>query len=574
MRVKGSAKATEQTEDLEPDVLETPAPDPVAEPPAEDEPPKPKTKVKETKDEPAPKPSSVMRAIQNADDMALREYLESIGPEGSFRVAIIRSEPRMIRVDGKDYKVEGHLGTYGEPLDEERIAEMHGGGTYHLRITRKGPTGSFNYFGNRTIKIAGDPKITNLPTNTKEQPAPAPAAPAESGGVVKEVMGILKHELDRSRDAKAPGLDPALAAMIAQMREDMRASQAEAAELRRALLAAQTAKPPEDPIKDKLLSSLVDGQSGHVEALRLRHEAEIRQLKESAVQDQKRLEDRHDRAVSEMRQSHDLALATLRQGYEREIAAIKHAHDVSAMATKAGSDVQNETLKADIKRLERQIETQERELERLREKKDKSIIEQIKEIKILKEAVADEGGEGKGTFQQIVEAAASPAAGEVIGKIASRFGGGPPQGQAVQAQAVATQARPPRVVKDPATGQRYVQAGDKLVPVKPAPKVIATEDGTQIQAPAVDPDAVKTLVSYLESAYSAGTDPALVAQSGRSFVPDEVMAWVQEQDTEKTSGVELFLAKVAKIPASSPLASQGGRNWLRKVGKALIGGAG
>lgn len=554
------------------DLLEAPAPELEVEP--EEEKPKAKVKAaKETAPPPAPKVSPIMREIQNADDMALREYLESIGPEGSVRVSISRVEPDRIRVDGKDYKVEGHLGTYAEFLDEERIADLHGGGKYHLKITRKGPTGSFNYYANRTVKIAGEPKIDKLPVNPKET-APVSAAPAESGGgVMKEMVGLLRHELDRSRDQKAPGLDPAMAAMLAQMREDMRASQAEAAELRRSLIALQTAKPPEDPIKDKLLSSLVDGQSGHVEALRIRHEAELRQIKDSAVQDLKRLEDRHDRAMSEMRQSHELALATLKQGFEREIAAMRVSNEVAAQATKAAQDVQVRTLEGDIKRLERDIEAKDRELERLRDKKDKSIIEQIKEFKVLKEAVADTDGssEESSTIGKIVEAATSPAAVEGIGKIFGRLGGGPSQmATPVQAQALAHPARP-RVVRD-ASGQRYVQAGDRLVPVKPAPKVIATEDGTQIQGPSVEPADVQKLVSYLESAYGASTDPALVAQSGRPFVPEEVMAWIREQDTEKTSGVELFLAKVAKIPASSPLASQGGRNWLRKVGKALVGG--
>jgi len=39
----------------------------------------------------------------------------------------------------------------------------------------------------------------------------------------------------------------------------------------------------------------------------------------------------------------------------------------------------------------------------------------------------------------------------------------------------------------------------------------------------------------------------------------------------RNRGVDGFLTDVAKLEGTSPLASQAGRNWTRKVGKALLG---
>ncbi len=62
-----------------------------------------------------------------------------------------------------------------------------------------------------------------------------------------------------------------------------------------------------------------------------------------------------------------------------------------------------------------------------------------------------------------------------------------------------------------------------------------------------------------------------MAQTGRSSIPTDILAWIRERHTEQVSGVDLFMTKVAKLPGSSPLASQAGKNWLRAVGALLVG---
>lgn len=131
----------------------------------------------------------------------------------------------------------------------------------------------------------------------------------------------------------------------------------------------------------------------------------------------------------------------------------------------------------------------------------------------------------------------------------------------------------PRVVANK-QGQRFVQAGNQLVPVRPKPKIVTNEAGAQIEAPQVEEAQLALLINSMEQAFRRDEAPPIVAQTGRTFVPPHILAWIRDNDTENTSGLELFLSKVARLPNTSPLASQAGRMWLRQVGKALLDGGG
>jgi len=552
--------------------------DPTDDPPLETAPDGPKPDAKPEKrperpERPGRSAASALNEIRDQEEGSLRDWLTAMGTDGAFKVQLRREQPEHIFVRGKQINTKGYLNTFDRPIDEESIQRTYGGGTYSLKVTFRSENGSYQYRRgfHRTITIAGDPNPEALP---QASPAAEPAAPQpEAPSVVTRAFDILSTELHRARDApRSSGIDPAVQMLIDQNRDQMLSITRQMAELQRENTALRNQKPVEDPIKEKILGSLIDGQSGHVTALQLRHDSEIRQIKESARDDLKRIEDRHDREVLAMRQSHELAIATLKASYEREIAALRQSHEVAMASAVNTAAIQSRTLEGEVKRLERDVADLRADNKELREKKDKSVIEQIKDMKVLREAFSDgdEESSGGGTIGRIVEAATSPAAIEGISKILGR--GGPPAAQVqAQATAAAAAARPPRVVRD-ATGQRFVQHGDKLIPAKPKPKVITTEGGQQIEAPVVDADQIKMLIAYLEQAYQHGQDPEVVAQSGRSTVPPDILAWIKDNDTEATSGVDLFMSKVAKLPGTSPLASQAGRNWLRKVGKALAGG--
>lgn len=535
------------------------------------EPPKPKTKPAAAAPEPA---SPVLKQIALEEERSLKDWLDTYGTQGAFRVGLYRTEPKFVSVRGRgQVKCDGFLNSYDYTITEEDIQRQWGGGTFVLKVTRPGKSGShqFQKSMQRSVQIAGEPSSENLPggANTAAAtPEPAVAAPSENPSVAKELTSLVKelvHDRDRGERRDQPrGIDPAIqilleqnAAQLAAMRAEMAARDRELSDLRKT-----AAVPVSDPIKDQILSSMIAGRDGQVEAIKVRTESELRQSKEGHLQDLKRLEDRHDRDVAAMRQSHELAIAQIKASYEREIAAMRSSQDVSLGAAKATFDVQAHTLGAEVKRLERDNDELRRDVRELRERKDKSMIEQASDLKKLKEALGAGDEEGATTMDQIM--GALPALLEQGGKIlASRGAAAPAPVQPVTPQ--------PAMIARTRSGQHVLVKDGRAVPVQRKPKVINNDAGAQIVAPVVDPAQVASLVQYLESAYKAGQDPEIVAQSGRSALPEEVLKWIKENDTEQTSGVDLFMRRVANLASNSPLSTQSGRNWIRKVGKALVG---
>jgi hypothetical protein len=513
----------------------------------------------------AEKASPVVQAIRNQEDLSLKEYLDSLGSQGSYKVNITRELPRSIRVNGKEISTEGHLDTVDCNADEEYIKREFGGGKYKLRIMKKNGKGSFLFEAHRTVTIAGDPNTDRLPN---AQAAAAPSLAQDNGGptILKEVLGVMNTQLERAQAAQQPrGIDPAVQQMIEQMNRQSDQREKQMAALQARIDAMSNQKPEVDPLKDKMLNSLMDGNAGHVEALRIRQESEIRQLKESAHQDLARVQDRHDRDVSAMRASHELALASVKASYDREIAAMRHLQQVTEQATGASQGIQVTTLTRDIARLERDNTELRQEVRELREKKDKPLLEQMKDMNAIKEALGvDEGGEKSG-LDKLADLLTNPEAVATVAGIFQKKEAAPAPVQAI--------ALKPRIVQSRTTRDRFVQQPDgQLIPVKKIPKVVTQEDGSQLVLPDIPPEQVAIVIQYLERAFSAGQEPVIVAQSGKAILPADILSWIQGNDNDHTNGVDLFLSKVAKLPSTSPLASVLGRNWVRKVGKALVGG--
>lgn len=544
----------------------------------DDKPEKPEDK--DDKAKPARAESTAqLREIRAGEDESLKSILDGLGGDGSFKIHVRRIEPEewLDPQTGRRVKTAGTLKTYTQRIDEDFLADRHGGGRYVLKFLRRAPDGSFKIATQRTIDIAGDPRVDDVPRTVAAAAGVAPVIPANAENhpsLVKEAFGVLRDQLDRQhvREPAAPrGIDPAVQVLLDQMRRDADLRAAELRELRAELSQARNAKPAEDTFKDKMLGSMIDGESARLVALRQTHESELRQVKDAAVEEQRRREDRHEREI-----------ATLRQSFEREIAALKQSFETTAAVTTQSHNLQLRITENDNKRLEREIEALRSEVKDLRSRKDRTIVEQAKDLQAVKDALGlDEGGE-KSNFDKLLEVAASPAAVEFVNKI---VGGG---GAAAQAQAAAAQAQAQpkagrQLMQDPETGNKVWLVTDaagqqRLVPAKKKPKVIpatTNPDGTvatpAIELPEVDATAVGFLVGYLERAFAGRQDPEVVAQSGRPQVPDEILAWIRTHDSEQVSGVDLFMSKVAKLPGTSPLASQSGRNWLRKVGKALVG---
>lgn len=522
---------------------------------------------------PSEKMSSTMRRIRDEEEQSLKGWLDTIGTQGAFKIQLRRTEPATAWDSRKNdnVKVKGYLGTYDHTIDEAFIAREYGGGTYALRVTRQGENGSFVFEKglHRTIEIAGEPRTDRLPS-TVPQPPPGPQPQgAETGSVVQHALDMMERMVSKQQQPSDPkGVDPAMMLLVEQMKEGQRIQAMENANLRAELAQLRTQKPPEDPFRDRMLDKLIDGDSARVTALRTQHESEVRMLKEGHEQAIRLLEDRHDRALKQAQQTADTMLVSIRASYEREISALNTSHQVAATATSTTKEVTVSTLNAEIRRLETEVNTLRSENKELRERKDKSVIEQIKEMQVLKEALGGED-DGGSTAEKIIGMV--PAAIEGIGGIIASRSAQPQAVAARAAAATAVQAQAaPRIATAP-NGQRYVQAGGKLIPVKPKPKVVTTDAGEQIEVPKIDDTTIKLIISQLEAAFGRDEDPNIMAQTGKAQIPPDILAWIRQHHTEQVSGVDLFMQKVAKLPGTSPLASQAGRNWLRKVGAGLIG---
>jgi len=510
--------------------------------------------------------SPVMQAIKTEDEKSLHDWLGEIGKGGAMRIVVRRESPREARdpVTGQMVSIEGYLHTYEERFDEEFLRNEHGGGKYNLRIMLPNAKGSFEYKAHRTMKIAGEPRI---PGKTGIA-VPGAASHSESPQMAKIAMDTMKELLDRKdgKDDHEPrGIDPSVQMMFEQMQETVRAREREVADMRRELSEMRHTKPPENPVLDRILTNAIDGNNGQVLALRTQHESEVRQLKEAAHADMARAEDRHDRAREAAERAHEREMMNTKQSYEREITALRQSHEVAIASMKATNDVQVSVLNADVRRLERDNAELRIEVKELREKKEKPLLEQIKDIKNLKDVIAgDEEQEDASTIGKIF-GALTP---ENIGAVTSVFKGAAPAPAAPQ-QAQAQAPARPRIVVD-AQGQRYKSDGTTLRPVTRKPKLVPGANGEAIEIPVVDPADLKRLISYLESSFGAGADPEIVAQSGRSAIPADILAWLRKHHSPEMAGIDLFMQKVAQLPGESPLSSQSGKNWLRKVGAALI----
>ena len=585
--MKGRAGVETTSEDDPPQApLPAPAPTetatvaaPVAEEQARETPP---SKVKERdrdRDRDRERPSTALRAIAEAEDRSLKDWLDIIGEQGAFKVQLHRVKPASVSVNGKTVDTAGYLDTYDTTFSDDDIKREWGGGTYTLKVTRKGADGSFRYERglHRTLVIAGDPRVERLPGNAPA-PAAAAAATGDSPGIVKTVLDTMQRQLERQETASQQprGIDPAMQMLFEQMRRDAEQHRAEMADLRAELRAKDAQKPPADTTQSRILDKLIDGDSARIAALRAQHDSEVAQLREGHRQEIRLLNERFDRERSAQQSQHERVLDTIKLSYERELTATRNLGEVTMTSTKGSFDLQVHTMGAENKRLERDNEELRRDIRELREKKDKSLFEQLKEIEALKDALGsgDEGKEGS-AWEKVAATVMNPAAIEQIGKIFNRPV--PPQIQAqIQAQAQAqAQAQRPQIVRDARTGQKFAQVptpqGTKLVPVRKVLPKVARPDGQQVEIPEVEPSTVVMLVNFLEQSYRNNTDPAVVALSGRAQVPPNILAWIRDNDAAGTSGVDLFMEKVAKLPGTSPLRTQRGRNWLRGVSKALTG---
>lgn len=512
-----------------------------------------------------------LRKIVSDESLALKQVLEHFGTDGAFTIKITRKEPEFAKdANGKAVATRGFLETVERAIDETWIQAKYGGGTYELYFRLR----NGGYAGHRTVAIAGEPNLGELPRSVPGSTVQA-ASQANNGDTPSVVTAALAMAGDLARQAnedrkQAQQNNGGDSVVVGFLRDELKAAREQAAkdrevmmeEIRTLRTAAATPPQPsaEQGFTTKLLDKMVDGESTRMQAHRDRIDSEMRQLQQSHQDDIKRLNDRHERELDRVQRDHQRQLDLITTTQKTELASAKSSYDTQLASSKTAFDTSKEILQAEKRRLEKDLDDLRTEVKELRAKKDKSIIDTVKELEAVKNAIGGDGDGDDGTaIDKLVSGLASP---EGMAAITAIFNKGQPQ---AAAQAPAQQEAPRRrVARNRATGEPFVVSADgkSITPIhKPPPPP------EQAQLPQLDQATVDLVVGYLERAFSAGTDPEIVAQSGRAQVPDDVLKAIRD-----LGGVDAFLSKVAKLPASSPLlSSQTGRSWVRKVGKALVG---
>lgn len=495
------------------------------------------------------KTSSTLERLKTATHMEVKEWLAALASETPIQVIVSRKEPKTFAdpVTGEQKKVDGTLQTYDRMIDEQEIQQRHGGGFYQLMVRTKTEKGRWEYFAARSIDVAGDPRLDDVPRAAR--PIPPQAAPRDptDGKLGDRMMDLIERQaLDNKRPAPVQQ-GPSLAD-IAMMMEPFKQQISSLTQLLASKDAelAKAREPATDPFRDKMLNTLMDGESARVTALRTQHESEIRQLKEGFGQTEARLRDQFQRDLDRVERAHD-----------REMAAIKEANDGALAMAKQSNDMQKLVLERELKSLESQATKAEVELVALRAKRDPSIKEKIAELNELKELVGGDEDDDDSTASKIIGAVGNLP---IVAKIAERFAGGEP------VKPVDQTPQKPRMVRDD-SGDVFMRTAKGLVPLKKKPVAITKTDGAQVEIPAIDPATVKQAVDYMEGAFRSGTEPEMFAATVRPLLPAAILGAL------RTLGPDDFLSQVAKLDGTSPLATQGGRNWVRKVTKVLLGDA-
>lgn len=486
--------------------------------------------------EPLPRSPSGRNSLANEDTATVADWLKGFSGN-QVRITLVRVYPEYFQ--GRD--VSGVLDHYDELIDEEYIKSRYGGGKYQIKAQTIQDNGQWRYAGARTIKIAGDPKITGdiFSRDTDKEEI---VVPQESNSLSERAMAMTERMLQEER-ARADRVERS--AVPQGINENMVALMIRPYETQIQVLSAQLAAKeqqivdkdrtikelsnlrPDTSRSDNLLEKVISNESSKLDALRMQFDSERRMLMDSHKDEVKRVLDRHD---YEMKSKDD--------SLNREVKNLERSFDAQVTSLKSGFESRLESKDNRIKDLERQLTRLEAELGELKARKEKSAIENMKDIAEFKEMADQFMGGGKDEEEEI----------STFERVASKVMDSPLV-QAIGARVVNGPAAPPP--------PRATQPRKRIAPAAPTAEQVAANP-----LAGVDPASITGAVGYMESAVANGVDPAIFSQAIRSQAPPSLLTAIQKM------GVDSFLDSLG-LSDASPLATQVGRNWARKVVKAL-----
>lgn len=511
----------------------------------------PQPRPRPVEDVPVSRPAPTQRV---GEDVSLAEWLRGFAGGDALKIVLERKFPKYW--GGK--QVSGILEHFDSLPEETEIMDRFGGGKYQIRISKQLPTGRWQFAGARTFEVAGDPKITgdrffSDPAEREEKLSLAPA-PADSD-LSRHAMSMSERlameeraradRLESELRNQNKGLDPIMVQMLTRPYEiqvdtlkNLLAEKERIIAEKDRTIKELSEKKPETGLQDKLIEKMYDNETTKIEHLRAQFDAERRMLIANHQEELKRVEHRADMDKSNLIEMHRRELKTLENNYEARIKTLETAYEGRLDA----KDIR-------VKDLERQITRQDSEINELRAKKEKSPMDTMKELVVMKESMDNFFGGNKEETEEpstVERVIAAVAQNPIVQGIGARLAN--PEA----AQPAGPRVRPQR--QAPANSQGEVGSpGPALPPAAPPPPSI---NGVSAQE-------VAGAVQYMEGAVASGVAPETFAQSVRNVVPSGIV------ESIRANGIDAFIDQFV-TDSGSPLNTQVGRNWLRKVGKVLV----
>jgi hypothetical protein len=496
-------------------------------------------------------PRKQIREIREENEKSLLDYLKSLQSEKPIKVSILREFPKL----WQGRSIEGTLDSVEDPISEEEIRDMYGGGKYKLVVYVPDARGTWVYATSRKIKIAGDPKVDppTTPTNGQRDTSgdAVKAAMRMSQDMAERAQRIADSERERAADGNRDSGVGFVMSEMSALRRQMAEKDAKLFEL-------ATQKPVSSAV-EMLLGKAIDGESARMAALRTQVDSEIRMKNEMNKAEIDRLHDRYEDITKRQDDAN-----------KREIDNLNRAFDARVESLKMAQGSVTEGYKREIAHLDRELTAAKTECAELRAKKEKGLIESVTELAKVREALEGFGGkdEGGSTWERIANSVMSSPLTEGI---AARIAGG------VTNEAVMAAAAQPAQTPEPEIPiNRPVQLPDGRIIVRRAGgqiielrrKQAAPPPPTGESAEVVSDEDLAIAAQFMESALIGDTEPADFARAARNLVPSLTSGPLQS--LLRTQGVDAFLSRVAKLNPGSTLLSQAGKNWARKVAAALL----
>jgi hypothetical protein len=495
-----------------------------------------------------------------------------------------------------------------QPRTVERIdgtTARSGAAAVQIRAFKPNAKGSYEYFKTRSLSIAGEPKMNGRPLiGHAGAAAAAVAASDEAPEIATRALDMMERNsrADRERAERlerergGSGFDlAALQTLNAPMLQQLANAQATIRELQTQVLAAASRPPPTDPFRDKMLDRMIEGDTARIEALRTQYDTRIEKMQDSFDDRMRRLEEKHADELKAQERRH-----------EREIQLVERSSDTQTKSNDVAYSARVDALKSENDRLNRELTEARGRIGSLEQRKDQTITDKADELIKIKEALEGLGGgsddNDKVWYEKIIDAVGNA---EVAMGLVNKIGGITGAAPESQAPPMQQQMMPPVGVPfqgpdgniyvrnpdeslsqiDPAALRRQhalaaARKRRKAAPAAPAAAGAASATAAAPEAPVEldleepkpaprgrPPKAseVKAALAFMENAIRSNADPAMFGATARNLIPSEILAYMQQV------GIDEFLNN-AKLEIGSPLTTQAGRNFARRVFKYLTEG--